>query len=127
MFRTENGMKKNLMKLGLVSLLCFGIGVCLSYSVAWGQTVSHFSVSPIGDPAENVPGQVQVGLETNTIEIAARDDQGNLVGDFSGKVFLSQVTDYGPLLGADNEVVYREFLGLTEEEFEDYSASGVIG
>jgi hypothetical protein len=91
----ENGMKKNVMKLGLVSLLCFGIGVCLIYSVAWGQAVSHFSVSPIGDPAENVPGQVQVGLETNTIEIAARDDQGTLVGDFSGKVFLSQVTDYG--------------------------------
>ncbi len=37
------------------------------------------------------------------------------------------VTTAGPLLGADNERVYRDFLGLTEGEIGQYRESGVIG
>jgi len=37
------------------------------------------------------------------------------------------VTTAGPVLGADNERVYRDFLGLTEAEIDRYRDSGVIG
>jgi len=37
------------------------------------------------------------------------------------------VTSSGPLLGADNERVYREFLGLSQAKFDEYRANGVIG
>ncbi len=37
------------------------------------------------------------------------------------------VTTAGPVLGADNERVYRDFLGLTEAEIDRYRDSGVVG
>ncbi len=37
------------------------------------------------------------------------------------------VTAAAPLLGGDNEMVFRDFLGLTEEEYETYESQGVIG
>ena len=54
-------------------------------------------------------------------------DQSYYFPGFDLSEVPGDVTAAGPLLGADNEVVYREFLGLTEKEFEDYSARGVIG
>jgi benzylsuccinate CoA-transferase BbsF subunit len=36
------------------------------------------------------------------------------------------VTSPAPLLGGDNDVVYREYLGMSEEEFAKYKAQGVF-
>ncbi|MDH5747716.1 MAG: CoA transferase [Rhodospirillales bacterium] len=37
------------------------------------------------------------------------------------------VTKAAPLLGGENDIVYRDFLGLSEEEYEAYKSQGVIG
>ncbi len=37
------------------------------------------------------------------------------------------VTAAAPLLGGDNEMVFRDFLGLTQEEYETYESQGVMG
>ena len=54
-------------------------------------------------------------------------DQSYYFPGFDLSEVPGDVTAAGPLLGADNEVVYREFLGLSEEEYEDYRVRGVIG
>ncbi len=36
------------------------------------------------------------------------------------------VTQAAPVLGQDNDLVFRDFLGLTEEEYRDYQSKGVI-
>ena len=54
-------------------------------------------------------------------------DQSYYFPGFDLSEVPGDVTAAAPLLGGDNETVYREFLELTEQEFEDYRASGVIG
>ncbi len=54
-------------------------------------------------------------------------DQSYYFPGFDLSEVPGDVTAAGPVLGGDNETVYREFLELTEQEFEDYRASGVIG
>jgi len=53
-------------------------------------------------------------------------DQSYYFPGFNLSEVPGDITAAGPLLGGDNEMVYREFLGLTEDEFEEYRAQGVM-
>jgi crotonobetainyl-CoA:carnitine CoA-transferase CaiB-like acyl-CoA transferase len=53
-------------------------------------------------------------------------DQAYYFPGFDLSEVPGDVTAAGPLLGADNEIVYREFLGLSDEEYQTYESNGVF-
>ena len=57
--------------------------------------IDYFMIIPIGNPVGGVPGQVSVGETIPSVEISARDQNGNLVNKYNGRVYLSELTDYG--------------------------------
>jgi crotonobetainyl-CoA:carnitine CoA-transferase CaiB-like acyl-CoA transferase len=55
---------------------------------------------------------------------------GKTISDRSAIAFSKETTDIwkaAPLLGEDNQYVFMELLGLTEEEFRSYVERGIIG
>jgi len=57
--------------------------------------IDYFAITPIGNPFEGVPGQVKAGADINNVEISARNNNGDLVSNYQGRVYLSELTDYG--------------------------------
>jgi benzylsuccinate CoA-transferase BbsF subunit len=53
-------------------------------------------------------------------------DQAYYFPGFNLSEMPGDVTSAAPCLGADNDVVYREYLGLSEEEYEKYRSQGVF-
>ncbi len=53
-------------------------------------------------------------------------DQSYYFPGFDLSEVPGDVTAAGPMLGADNEIVFREFLGLSEEEYQAYQGQGVF-
>ena len=57
---------------------------------------------------------------------ALPDNQSYCFPGFDLSETAGDVPGPAPLLGGDNDIVFREFLGLTEEESESHVANGVI-
>lgn len=54
------------------------------------------------------------------------DYQAHYFPGFDLSEHPGEVTSYAPLLGQDNEIVFREFLGLTDQEYKKLEENGVI-
>jgi hypothetical protein len=89
----EVGMKRFAKSLG--GLLSGTLIVPLLVSSAMGQSVTHFTISDIGNPRWWKPGEVTAGKTIKDVTITARKSNGNRDYEYDGTVYLSEKTNYG--------------------------------